>query len=103
MCKLQSRCCLSGVEFITTGKERGYFKCRACQDICDILEELNLRQIILTRDEVGWYGRIPDSDDGHGNEIDCRFPTPTQSLNSLLEQADKVESKSKSKGRGTAI
>lgn len=44
-------------------------------------------QIILTQQSDGkWYGRIPDSDDGYGNEIDCLFNTPEESLKSLKEQ-----------------
>ncbi len=43
--------------------------------------------IVLTKQNNGrWFGRIPGSDDGHGNEIDCLLYTPEQALQSLLEQ-----------------
>lgn len=44
-------------------------------------------QIILTKQSDGrWFGRIPFSDDGHGNEIDACLETPQQTLDCLLEQ-----------------
>lgn len=45
-------------------------------------------QIILTYKPIDgrWFGRIKNSDDGHGNEIDCYLYTPKQVLASLLEQ-----------------
>ena len=44
-------------------------------------------KIILKKDFYGrWFGRIVDSDDGHGNEIDCYLYTPQQALESLLTQ-----------------
>lgn len=43
--------------------------------------------IITEQDDGRFYGRIPESDDGNGNEIDCLQPTPEEALKSLLEQA----------------
>ena len=44
-------------------------------------------KIILTEQlSDKWFGRIENSDDGHGNEIDCLLPTPEEALKSLLNQ-----------------
>jgi len=44
-------------------------------------------QFILTRQSDGrYFGRMPDSDDGNGNEIDCLQETPELALESLLRQ-----------------
>ncbi len=44
-------------------------------------------QIILTEQSNGkWYGRIPNSNDGNENEIDCCLNTPEEALKCLLEQ-----------------
>lgn len=40
-----------------------------------------------------WFGRIEDSDDGNGNEIDCYLYTPEQALQSLLEQFEEAKQK----------
>ncbi len=46
-------------------------------------------QFIITKQEDGrYYGRIPNSDDGHGNEMDACFDTPEETLNSLIEQQE---------------
>lgn len=55
-------------------------------------QPITKKQFIITEIEVDsgtrWFGRIPGSDDGHGNEIDCCLYTPEQALASLLEQAE---------------
>lgn len=33
-----------------------------------------------------WFGRIPDSDDNNGNELDCLMLSPEQALKCLQEQ-----------------
>jgi hypothetical protein len=38
------------------------------------------------QDDGRWYGRIPNSDDGNGNEIDACLYTPMQTAICLLEQ-----------------
>lgn len=44
-------------------------------------------QFVITEQPDGrFYGKVPGSDDGHGNEIDCLFTTPTEALESLLAQ-----------------
>ncbi len=48
-------------------------------------------KIILVKKENGrWFGRIVDSDDGHGNEIDCFLYTAEEALASLLLQFREV-------------
>lgn len=46
-----------------------------------------MEQFIITKQPGGrYYGRIPNSDDGHGNEIDCLQETPEKALKSLMIQ-----------------
>ena len=53
-------------------------------------------KIILTKTSNGrWFGRIEDSDDGNGNEMDCYLYTPEQALQSVLEQWEEVKKKLK--------
>lgn len=48
-------------------------------------------QFIITEQADGrWFGRIPDSDDGNGNEIDCCLETPEAALSSLKEQLNSL-------------
>lgn len=45
-----------------------------------------IQYIITEQNDGRFYGRIPDSDDGHGNEIDSLWPTPEEALRSLQMQ-----------------
>lgn len=48
---------------------------------------MNNKQFILTEQSDGrYFGRIPDSDDGNGNEIDCLQDTPENALQVLKNQ-----------------
>jgi hypothetical protein len=48
-------------------------------------------QFIITEQHSGsWFGRIPESDDGQGNEIDCLQQTPEEALKSLKEQLNEI-------------
>lgn len=49
-------------------------------------------KIVLKKQYNGrWFGVIKDSDDGHGNEIDCLQYTPEEALGSLMEQLKEVK------------
>ncbi len=55
-------------------------------------------QYIITLQSNGrWYGRIPESDDGYGNEIDCLFYNPREALSSLIEQMSENRDKPKNR------
>ncbi len=45
-----------------------------------------MKIILKQQKNKRWFGRIENSDDGHGNEIDCLLYTPEQALESLLRQ-----------------
>ena len=50
-------------------------------------------QIILTKQKSDgrWYGLIPDSDDGNGNEMDACWDNPHDTLQCLLDQLKENE------------
>lgn len=60
------------------------------------------KQIVLTLQGDGrWYGRIPDSNDGHGNELDAMLDTPEETLAVLLKCINEICISDNSKSSGT--